>query len=438
MRRRRRLTAALSLALGAAVLSLPASLAAEPPTPASEPPSLAAEPPSLVSEPPLLVSGDVVDRAGVLTAEEASELRQALAILPAEHDLRLTVVLVDSFDDMSGDEWAQQTFTLSYRRGGGGRALLAIAVDDHDYGYLERTILSTSRAEQLATQEVAPLVEQGRWADAAMAAAEGHTIARSIGGPPLGPRLWALALAGFLLGATVLVGLSLDRRRSAARLLQRERDETLERLTRATADLAGLRAQEAVVDPLLGDRERHTHLFALGSLDDDLTAAGEILAEVPEQVAWRGTRLPVIRGWVERVEHAGDRIGQADTQFEQVREELAEVQELAEGLARVDGAEEELDALCRTYAAVRDHARAGPQAQAGVEPVLRAAHLDLTTARVGLTEVRALTAEHRLRPAHALLEETLGHLSAAAGALGRAEEIRTWPDRLGASTDDVD
>lgn len=405
MRRRRRLTAALSLALGAAVLSVPAA-----------------------AEPPSVISGDIVDNAGILTPEETDELRQALAILPVEHDLRLTIVIVDSFEEQSGDDWTQQSFTLSYRRGGGGRALFAFAVEDGSYGYVERTILSTSRAEQLAEEEVAPLVEQGRWADAAMAAAEGHTVARSIGGPPLAPRLWALALAGFLLVAAVLVGLNLDRRRGAATALQRQRDETAERLERATTELTELRAQEAGVDPVLGDRERHTHLSALRSIEDDLVEIRETLAKVPSQIGWRRNRLPVIRGWAETVDRAGDWISHAGTQFAQAREELDEVRVLADGLARVDVAEQERTALADRYAAIRDHSRAAPRSEAGVEPLLRAAETDLRTATIRLGEVRALMAEHRLRPAHAALEETLARLSGASGWLGRAETVRAGID----------
>lgn len=414
MRPRRRLTAALSLVLGAAVLSTPA-------------PALA--------EPPSVISGDITDQAGVLTSEETDELRQALAALPVEHDIRLAIVIVDDFDGLSGEDWVQQTFTLSYRRGGGGRALLALAVDEHDYGYLERTILSTSRAEQLATQEVAPLVEQGLWVDAAMAAAQGHTISRSIGGPPIAPRLWAMVLASFLLVTVILVGLTLDRRRGAARALQGVRDETEERLAGATADLEEFRAQEAAIDPLLSDRERHTHRVALSSLEDDLSHAREMLAEVPTWIGWRGNRLPVIRDWAETVDRAGDRISQAGDQFGLARDSLAEVQSLTASLARVDAAEQDEAHLRRWYAAIRDHTRAVPQAQAGVEPTLRAAEADLTSATIGLGRVRTLMAEHRLRPAHTLLEETLAHLAGAAGALQRAEDVRTWADDQGGTTD---
>lgn len=124
------------------------------------------------AHPPHELTGLLTDRAAVLTDTDGAQVRRALDDLAQERGIRLHVVYVDSFDGLTGEQWADQTFVRSAL--GEGDVVLAVAVADRVYGYREDTTVSTSWADQVATDQVQPHLSDGRWAQAALAAAEGY------------------------------------------------------------------------------------------------------------------------------------------------------------------------------------------------------------------------------------------------------------------------
>lgn len=160
---------------------------------------------------------------------------------------------------------------------------------------------------------------------------------------------------------------------------------------------------------------------------DIVDQAGVLTPEETDELRQALATLPaehdLIREWAGTVERAGDLISQAGTELAQEGEELEQVRALLHSLDRAETAEQERVRLTQRYAAVRDHGRAVPP-QAGVEPLPRAAEADLAGASTALAEVRAMRGEHRLRPAHAALEEALARLADAGAWLDRAEDVR--------------
>ncbi|WP_299034289.1 TPM domain-containing protein [uncultured Pseudokineococcus sp.] len=131
---RRRATAAtstaLALALAPLLLLAPAASAVE----------------------PLRLDDQVTDQVGALTGEEA-QVEAALADLRAETGVQLFVVFVDSFDGLGGQQWAQQTGTLSQL--GDGDGVLAVAVGDRAYGSQVDADVDVAAANSAAETELA-------------------------------------------------------------------------------------------------------------------------------------------------------------------------------------------------------------------------------------------------------------------------------------------
>lgn len=82
---------------------------------------------------PFRLPDQVTDQIGAVQGRRA-ELRSALAALEAEHDVRIWVVFVDSFDGVDPRAWADQAFTATGL--GTDDYLLAVAMGDREYGYV--------------------------------------------------------------------------------------------------------------------------------------------------------------------------------------------------------------------------------------------------------------------------------------------------------------
>jgi uncharacterized membrane protein YgcG len=123
-----------------------------------------------LAEEPFLIDEQVVDEAGVLGDE--SDIDAALDELQTEDGTQLFVVFVDSFDGLSAGEWIQETGELSGF--GGNDALLAVAVDDDNYGFTvpSSSDVSVSEADQLAGQAVEPEFAEGDWSTGVVAFAD--------------------------------------------------------------------------------------------------------------------------------------------------------------------------------------------------------------------------------------------------------------------------
>lgn len=131
------------------------------------------------AEDPMDVRGEITDPAGALT--DTSAVQAALDRLRDNTDMQLFVVYVDSFDGLSGEDWAAQTAELSGL--GTDDALLAVAVDDRRYGLdiaLEAPI-TDDEFDRIA-RAVEDDLSDSNWDGAAITAAETMRSALEGGG----------------------------------------------------------------------------------------------------------------------------------------------------------------------------------------------------------------------------------------------------------------
>jgi len=169
-----------------------------------------------LAEEPFRLEDQVVDEAGVVG--DQSDIDAALDELQTEDGTQLFVVFVDSFDGLTSREWLSQTGELSGL--GGNDALLAVAVDDSNYGFTvpDGADVTASEADQLAGQAVEPEFSDGDWEAGVVAFAD---ILRTGEAPDTGDSGGGGAL--LVLGAIAVVGgggylLARSRRRKRAAL----------------------------------------------------------------------------------------------------------------------------------------------------------------------------------------------------------------------------
>lgn len=260
MRRLQHTTAALGLALGAAV-ACPAVAAAAPPQEVDE---------------------QVVDLVGALSPGDRDRVEDAVDTLAAEHGIVLHVVLVDGFDGLDGPVWSERTFERSGL--GADDALLAVAVDERRYGYVEETDVTAERATQVAVDEVEPRLRDEDWAGAAVAAAQGYAEPSPAGGTS--PWRAGLTYVGVSIAAVAgAVGLqTLGRRRSRAREVVDHRAGLADRLGPAREELADLVDEEAFVTTELGEQDATWLQARRGEAETLLDGAVAHLAAVPREV----------------------------------------------------------------------------------------------------------------------------------------------------------
>ncbi|MEE6281440.1 TPM domain-containing protein [Georgenia sp. MJ170] len=124
------------------------------------------------AEPPSFLQDRVTDNAGALGGGEAEEIEEAVAELQDETGITLFTVYVDTFDGMSREAWAEQTFTASDM--GTDDALLAVAVEDRSF-FLggDTTTVTTEGYNEISSEWVEPELASDSWGAAAVAAAQG-------------------------------------------------------------------------------------------------------------------------------------------------------------------------------------------------------------------------------------------------------------------------
>ncbi|WP_395311000.1 TPM domain-containing protein [Mycobacterium sp. AMU20-3851] len=165
--------------------------------------------PTSAAQPPFRLPGYVVDQAGALTAPQADRVNQAVNTLYNDRRVRLWVVYVDSFSGQAATDWAWATRRTSDL--GSEDALLAVATGDRAYALLAPTAGNVD-VDALRRDKVEPALREGRWADAAIAAADGLNSSGSADGE----LNWAgvLAILGvILLGVAALLLWSRRRKR---------------------------------------------------------------------------------------------------------------------------------------------------------------------------------------------------------------------------------
>ena len=137
--------------------------------------------PTSAAQPPFRLPGYVVDQAGALTAPQADQVNQAVTTLYNDRRVRLWVVYVDSFSGQAATDWARATMrTCDFDS---QDALLAVATGDRAYALLAPTAAAGNvDVAALRRNEVEPALREGRWADAAIAAADGLNSSGSADG----------------------------------------------------------------------------------------------------------------------------------------------------------------------------------------------------------------------------------------------------------------
>lgn len=171
--------------------------------------------PTSAAQPPFRLPGYVVDQAGALTGPQADRVNQAVNTLYNDRRVRLWVVYVDSFSGQAATDWARATMRTSDFDS--QDALLAVATADRAYALLVPTAAAGKvDVDALRRNKVEPALREGRWADAAIAAADGLNGAGSSSGSADGELNWAgvLAMLGvILLGVAALLLWSRRRKR---------------------------------------------------------------------------------------------------------------------------------------------------------------------------------------------------------------------------------
>lgn len=128
--------------------------------------------PAAAAEPPFRLASYVVDEASALSGSEMDQVAGAVDKLYTDRTVRLWVVYVDSFSGQSAADWARATMRVSDF--GSHDALLAVATVDRAYALLTPTAAAGRvDVDALRRNQVEPALREGRWADAAIAAADG-------------------------------------------------------------------------------------------------------------------------------------------------------------------------------------------------------------------------------------------------------------------------
>ncbi|MFD3591084.1 TPM domain-containing protein [Nocardia sp. NPDC058640] len=129
--------------------------------------------PSAVAEPPQRMGPQVVDAANVLDGGDEQRVLDAVDTLYRDHQVKLWVIYVRTFGSLSARDWSARTFELS---GFSERdLLLAVATDDRGY-WLDGNLpegVTDSEMDSVFASSVEPALRDQKWAQAAVATAEG-------------------------------------------------------------------------------------------------------------------------------------------------------------------------------------------------------------------------------------------------------------------------
>ncbi|TQF73484.1 TPM domain-containing protein [Rhodococcus spelaei] len=171
-------------------------------------------PGTAAADAPLRLPSQITDSAGVLDANQRTDVQTALDSLFDEHRVQLWVVYVDNFGGMNADQWASKTVKSSGL--GDESALLAVATGDRAYALNVPGNLSGVSASDIAAIErdaVVPALREDDWSGAAisMAGGLGDAMSGSGGG---GTAKYLLIGSGVVIVGASGVVLYTRRRRS--------------------------------------------------------------------------------------------------------------------------------------------------------------------------------------------------------------------------------
>ncbi|MCG7596297.1 TPM domain-containing protein [Mycobacterium sp. PSTR-4-N] len=169
--------------------------------------------PAATATGPLRLPTYLTDQAGALDPAGTAQVQNAIDKLYDERRIRLWVVYVDTFSGQDGQSWAQATSRRSDLDLSGEDAILAVATVDRAYALLAPTeAIGSVDIDTVRRDDVEPLLRDGDWAGAAVAAANGLAATSTSSGSWLGLVI-ALGVIALALVALVLW----QRRRRAKR-----------------------------------------------------------------------------------------------------------------------------------------------------------------------------------------------------------------------------
>ncbi|QHN29077.1 TPM domain-containing protein [Gordonia amarae] len=126
------------------------------------------------AEPPSRLPNQVYDPADVLDTAQAERLQNAIDKLQENHDITLWVAYVNTFDDLSAQQWAQQTITRSDL--GFRDVLLAVATGSRSY-YFDSPEgiddISRDDLKSIANDKIVPTLRKNEWMNAGLGAVDG-------------------------------------------------------------------------------------------------------------------------------------------------------------------------------------------------------------------------------------------------------------------------
>jgi len=396
--------------------------------------------------PPFRLADQVTDEVGVLDGGTA-EAEDAVDELRSATGTQLYVVFVSSFDGADRSEWAQATAELSQLSA--DDALLAVAVDDGEYGILRPAEypLSIQQLEDLAGSEVSPLFASGDWAggvaafarllerEGAAAPSDAQASDGGSGGTGALLVLGGIAVVG---GGAYLVSRSRRSRGDAALPPGRQRREPDPHEGTPTDQLQG-RASEALLE--LDEAVKSSQLdldfarsqygeeavagfdAALARSKADLSQAFALRQQLDDDVPEdEPTTRRMLAGILSLTQAAATRLDEQRAAFEQLRDLERTAPQVLAGLepriaalrARLPQEEQRLAGLRGRFSGPAVAAVAGNVSQAGA--LLDAAEQQVREAREALAANRGGDAVGDIRAAEDAVAQT-GTLLDAVGRM---------------------
>ncbi len=193
---------------------------------------------------PLDVSGEITDNAGVLSSSDRAKVQKALDDYHDQTGFQLFVVYVKSFDGLSGPDWSDQTATKSGL--GTTETLLAVAIDDRKYGTSvpNEHPISDQDFARIDTEKIEPALRKEDWAGAAIAAAQGYTVAAEGSGLPWG----AIVIGGAVVaGGGALVVRRMRRRYDDTHVVLDEHGQPIDPLSQLSTEDLNKQSSAALV-----------------------------------------------------------------------------------------------------------------------------------------------------------------------------------------------
>ena len=335
-----------------------------------------------LADPPSGVTDQVTDEAAVLDAGDEEEIQQSFDQVEADTGSEVYVVYVDSFDGVDRREWANTTAEQTGLDN--NDVLLAVAVDDHQYGVHYGDDVDAAELQDVVDGDVQAMLGQGDWTGASLALADGvaeiESGSSSAAGSSSGAGAGGVATLAVILLLFLLAGgaywIVRSRRRAKAALPPPvRRIERPDPHAGVATDQLNYRASAALLD--LDEQVRtaqvnldyaHSHFGeeavpgladALGQSRADLTRAFSLRQELDDEIPEdEPTQRVMLTELLQRTDAAGKRLRAQEDALDALREQERTAPQAVERMAarigelqqRLPREEERVADLQRRYA----------------------------------------------------------------------------------------